>query len=403
MNPIRKTSQARILCIADVPNWIFDRHIAYLRRHLSDEFEIITTYRGEAYDEQDYDLIYPLEFMLVEPERIQRPDKYITGIRSFISWADWDFFKLVEMLSTKFRRLHTVSSELLDLLSPFLPHMSYVTHGVDLELFKSERPPGDKAGHLRLGWAGNRNTFIKGFWRYIQPLSTLPGIELKICGFADQNLSLEQMPEFYESIDALICASSFEGSNNTLLEAASMERAIITTRVGTVPEYLADRESALIVERDLDQITNAVLELRDDPGLRLNLGRNARKSLVEKHWDWKHRAEIYRRFFRDALGAENGGQARPQNITPKNDPENLLKVLQVQNQLLRELRVGDGVQIYDLKAEKARREQELMHEIDALEETIQEIRSSETYRLMQKVLSNRLAQGLIKLIKKVTD
>ena len=401
MNIARQSIKKRILCIADLPNWIFNRHIFYLQRYLGDEFEIFTSYRRERYEESDFDLIYPLEHMLVEPDQITNPNKYVTGIRSFISWAVMDFKPFIDYLNTKFQCVHVVSAELYNLFSPYLPGVEYLTHGVDTAFFSPSQPTDSRPGALRLGWAGRRDTFIKGFQDYIYPLSQLPGVELKICGYLDQNLSLDDMPGFYDSIDAYICASSFEGNNNSLLEAASMERAIITTQVGTVPEYLKDRESALIVERDLEQITQSVIELRDNPELRSRLGKNARLSLIEKKWDWKYKAEDFRRFFHQALVRSELGRDQvlnPNQAKRNNDPH-LMHVLQAQNQLLREMLIGDAIQLFDLKEEK----RILETEKNALENAIQEIRVSETYRLMQNILSNRLSQGFIKTFRKFRD
>ncbi len=226
----------KILCIVDGPGWIFERHVTMLGRYLSDDFDFSVSFRGHPYDESAYDLIYPLEFNMVSPDEIKNPAKYVTGIRSFVAWADWDFLVLVNFLVTHFRSIHVVSQQLFGIFSPYIPGLQYVTHGVDIDFFTPNTPPCSTPGHLRLGWAGNRQTYVKGFREFIAPLRALPGIELVYCGYADRNLTLEEMPGFYSSIDAYVCASSFEGNNNSLLEAAAMERAIITTPNGTVPE-----------------------------------------------------------------------------------------------------------------------------------------------------------------------
>ncbi len=35
---------------------------------------------------------------------------------------------------------------------------------------------------------------------YIEPLGSIPGIELVYCGFADRNLTYQEMPSFYNFI-----------------------------------------------------------------------------------------------------------------------------------------------------------------------------------------------------------
>jgi hypothetical protein len=294
-------SRPHILLIADVPNWIFHRHTEVLERFLSDEFTFSVLFRGQSYDEDDYDLIYPLEFDMVKGEDIVSPMKYITGIRSHASWADMDFLPFVNFLSDKFKRVHVVSKRLMNIFSPFLTGVCYVTHGVDTQFFTPTRSADQSGKTLRLGWSGNRKNLYKGFKEFILPLGKLSGVELVYCGYADRILSLKEMPAFYDSIDAYICTSIYEGSNNSLLETASMERAIITTDNGTVPEYLVHEESALIVPREQTAFINAVERLRDNPDLRAWLGCNARRSIIEGGWDWKNKVIEYRNFFWGSL------------------------------------------------------------------------------------------------------
>ncbi len=295
----------RILLIADVPNWIFERHCLNLKRLLSDEFEFTIVYDNQPYDEADYDLIYPLEWYKVRPEAIRDPMKYVSGIRSHLVWTDYTFDELTRYLDTRFNLIHVVSKRLYDIFSPAMQNVRYVSHGIDTDFFTPATSSGQSGKALKLGWAGNRKSVgKKGFAEFIEPLSHLPGVELVFCGYSDRNLTLEEMRDFYNSIDAYICASDFEGNNNSLMEAASMARAIITTDNGTVPEYLRDGENALVVERTLDAFTRAVTTLRDDPALRTRLGADARKAATAT-WDWKSRGEDYRQLFRSALSRKN--------------------------------------------------------------------------------------------------
>jgi len=185
-----------------------------------------------------------------------------------------------------------------------------ITHGVETEVF-TPRTRADQSGRgrARIGWAGNRINATKGFEQYVAPLARLPGVELAFCGYQDRNLNLEDMHKFYDSIDVYVCASSLhhEGNNNSLMEAASMQRAIITTDSGAVPEYLRHNENALIVERELPNFIRAVVELRDDPARRVALGEQARVS-VQQHFEWRAMAEQYAAFFEHALVDQHSWQ-----------------------------------------------------------------------------------------------
>jgi glycosyltransferase involved in cell wall biosynthesis len=290
----------RLLLVADVPAWIFDRHAHVLQARLGDTFEIDIAYQGQPIDEARYDLIHPLEWNLVPLDQIRTPAKWVTGIRSHISWDRLDFQAFCRVLREKFGAVYVVSRRLLEIFEPHVPGVHLLSHGVDAAFFRPGVKPSLDHGRLRLGWAGNRKSPAKGFEAYIAPLGELPGVELVFCGYSDRLLTQAEMRDFYASIDCYVCSSSTEGHNNALLEAAAMERAIITTDVGTVPDYLVDGESALIVPREAEAFRQAVLRLRDDADLRLRLGLRARQAVLAR-FDWNQRLEAHRAFFLEVL------------------------------------------------------------------------------------------------------
>ena len=309
----------RILLVVDVANWIFERHAFALAERLRDEFDFDLAYQFPVFDERNYDLIYALEFNLLTPGTIKNPRKYVTGIRSHHSWEKNDFAEFTEYLRANFQRVHVVSERLRRIFAPHLPNVANLPHGIAMDAFQpASRADQSGRGKLRLGWAGNRQVPVKGFDEFVAPLGQLPGVELIFCGYHGRNLPLEQMKGFYDSLDAYVCASTAtsEGNNNSMMEAAAMARAIITTDNGTVPEYLRDGESALIVERNLPAFIRAVERLRDRPELRMALGTQARKAALAK-WDWKDRVEDYRRFFREA---QNHGSSQPPAKRPTANP-----------------------------------------------------------------------------------
>ena len=300
----------RVMLMADVPNWIFARHCKVLMERLGSQFDFDLKLQGQTYNEADYDLIYPLEWNLIPQNQIRTPAKYVTSIRSHTSWAGHDFLGFTQFLNTHFQRIHTVSERLTRVFRPFVPQTDYVTHGTNTAFFTPTRPVDQTpSGRVRVGWAGNRVNKTKGFEALIAPLGKLPGVELVFCGYMDKNLDLEGMRRFYDSIDVYICSSAQEGNNNSLLEAASMERAILTTDNGTVPEYLEHGHSAWIVERELPLLIQAVCQLRDDPKLRRSLGLRARQAVITQ-FDWSQMAPRYADFFQRALDGVAAWQSR---------------------------------------------------------------------------------------------
>jgi glycosyltransferase involved in cell wall biosynthesis len=302
-------TKPKILLIADVRDWIFERHCRYISEILGDDFVFNTCYHSDNYgyhfDEDAYDLIYPLEFNLLHPQKEVNYKKYITGIRSHSSWSHWqDRRQLKKYLESKFLLTHVVSNELSEIFSELLHRDRYagvVQHGVDSSIFKPRIKPKESEEVLDIGWSGNRHAASnKGFDDIIKPLENLNNVRLNFCGYADNNLSKERMSDFYRSIDTYICASIKEGHNNSLIESAFTANSIITTVNGTVPEYLEHEKSALIVDRDPSSFASAVETLRDDPNYRTVIGENARTSAVSK-FDWNVKAVDYKNMFERAL------------------------------------------------------------------------------------------------------
>jgi glycosyltransferase involved in cell wall biosynthesis len=306
----------RMLIVADVPNWIFDRHAHKLKTDLLGTFDSDIVYSGQPFDEDHYDLIHSLEWNLVPLDQIKTPAKWITGIRSHITWERLDFDLFCGVLREKFGSVYVVSRRLLDIFVPWVPGVRLLAHGVDVDHFRTVATPGLEAGRLRVGWAGNRKSSAKGFETFVEPLGRIHGVDLIFCGYSDRLVSLDEMPAFYESIDTYVCSSSSEGHNNSLMEAAAMGRSIVTTDVGTVPEYLVHGQSALIVPRDPVSISEAVIRLRDDPTLRQQLGAAARAAVLA-NFDWKDRMHDHRVALLRALSiATKYFSRRPSAVDP---------------------------------------------------------------------------------------
>ena len=303
----------RILAIADVPNWIFERHARYLQTLLADDFDISIQYHTQSFVEDDWDLIYPLEFALVPTDNITSPWKYVTGVRSHVSWGNYSLETIGQYLRQNFQNTHAVSKRLQQEIAAVVPGVEYVTHGIDAAIFRPFVRSASKK--LRVGWAGNRKTPVKGFNEFIKPLANLAGVELVFCGYSDRNLQLNEMADWYRNIDVYVCASLSEGSNNSLLEAAATGCAIVTTDNGTVPEYLRNGIEAFVVPREASAFAEAIETLRDNPALRIEMG-NAAANAVHPAWTWDVKKEEYRAFFANALLGVDDARRRMAMTTP---------------------------------------------------------------------------------------
>ena len=87
---------------------------------------------------------------------------------------------------------------------------------------------------------------------------------------------------YYEAMDIFMMSSSFEGLPIALLEAMSMECAMVTTNAGGIKEVIRQEEDGLMVDVDHWQdLAKSVLELAEKPEKRALLQSKARQR-VEK-------------------------------------------------------------------------------------------------------------------------
>jgi glycosyltransferase involved in cell wall biosynthesis len=85
------------------------------------------------------------------------------------------------------------------------------------------------------------------------------------------------------SHDILILPSWFEGLPNVMIEAMSAGLAVVTTRVGSIPDYVTHEEHALLVEpRDSRALAGAMARLIADPELRDRIAVAGRKMAASR-------------------------------------------------------------------------------------------------------------------------
>ena len=97
-------------------------------------------------------------------------------------------------------------------------------------------------------------------------------------GFIDKNLAV-----FFHELDILVFPSLKEGLPLSLIEAMSMEKAVIVSKAGGMPEVVEEGKNGYIVDiGDAIAIKDKVFELIEDKHLILKYGIEARKTVLEK-------------------------------------------------------------------------------------------------------------------------
>ncbi len=132
-------------------------------------------------------------------------------------------------------------------------------------------------------------------------------------GIAERTIFLgwrSDLDRVYADLDVVALASRNEGSPVALIEAMAAGRAVVSTRVGGVPDLVTHGESGLLVERDdVPGMADAVARLLGDPALRERLARRAKPRAVGRFSAGRLVAEIDA-LYTDLL-AERGRAVRP--------------------------------------------------------------------------------------------
>lgn len=83
---------------------------------------------------------------------------------------------------------------------------------------------------------------------------------------------------YFEAIDLIVLPSRVEGAPVALLEAMSMERALIASSVDGTPEIVKDGETGVLIPpENHEKVVEAVIALYDSPERREKMGKSGRK------------------------------------------------------------------------------------------------------------------------------
>jgi D-inositol-3-phosphate glycosyltransferase len=93
----------------------------------------------------------------------------------------------------------------------------------------------------------------------------------------------EDVPEFMAAIDVFVLPSYSETYGLVLIEAMAMEKPVVATSAGGVPEIVEDgRDGLLIPPRDERALAEAIVLLLKDPSLRKSMSRHARRDALTR-------------------------------------------------------------------------------------------------------------------------
>ncbi len=155
-----------------------------------------------------------------------------------------------------------------------------------------------------VGWTGNMFNIFKRYGVLKNLIKDIDWIDFKVqdrTKFIPHN----EMPNYYHSIDVIVCLSDAEGTPNPILEASACGRTWISTNVGIVEllNNVSDEiKPGIIIDNHNDLISNLRF-LYENKNIMKKMGFNARKSVVE-NFSWDRQIVQFKNVF-DLLQVKN--------------------------------------------------------------------------------------------------
>jgi glycosyltransferase involved in cell wall biosynthesis len=119
------------------------------------------------------------------------------------------------------------------------------------------------------------------------------------------NVNQDELRAIYRESDVLVLPSFGEGLPVVLMEAMAMEIPCVATWIAGIPELIRDGiDGLLIPPADEQALARAILRLKTEPALRLRLGQEARRRVLDQY-DLTRNGERLVELFRRRLRAQS--------------------------------------------------------------------------------------------------
>ena len=188
-------------------------------------------------------------------------------------------------------------------INKFLSNILVIPNGTDIHYFKPKNIKAVKPSIVFTGvMNGGKNVeAVLYFYSNIYPIvkRECPNIKFYIVGknpslqirdlTEDPSVSVtgfvEDIRPFLEKSSVYVCPHvSGSGIKNKVLEAMAMEKPVVSTSIGALG--INFDKSEIIIADEPEDFANAILKLLKNVTLRDNMGKNARKLIIEKYsWD----------------------------------------------------------------------------------------------------------------------
>ena len=106
-------------------------------------------------------------------------------------------------------------------------------------------------------------------------------------------ISHEDLPEYYNQLKLLVIPSYTEGLPNVMLEAMACGTPVLSTAVGSVPDFIQDCETGFIMENNTPEcIAKNIIRVLNHP--QLEHIANEGRILIEHEFSFEKTVDNYR-------------------------------------------------------------------------------------------------------------
>lgn len=276
----------KILITYDAPGWAYYKNACILKKYLSEYYDIDLIYdQDKNYMlnyilNNKYDLVFlqwfpDIDFFINYPVLQNIP--FVTQVTSKVFFRKYknENWRSLEKCPLTVTKNLSYFNDLKEIVGEEKTRLAY--HVFDTDNFYYKDKTRNK--NFIVGYVG-RNCSIsdenKGH-SIIKKACDNINIQFKIAGW-DNKISYDKMPEFYRSVDLVICNSRHEGAPNGVIEAGLCGTPILTTKVGQIQEMVEDYKNGIFIDRSQKDIEEKISILMNDEVLYNQLSINASKT-----------------------------------------------------------------------------------------------------------------------------
>ena len=102
-----------------------------------------------------------------------------------------------------------------------------------------------------------------------------------------------EVKKFLSEIDVYLLLSGMEGLGQTIIEALLMEKPVIATNIGGIPELIEDGKTGFLIETgNHEDLIKKINQVFDQPVIASNMGSKG-KEIMQKKFNWDNIAKKF--------------------------------------------------------------------------------------------------------------